>query len=103
MKKVSDHSMYSTVDAITSPSSHVLRRSDLRRNASNMLQGLVIIVLSNSSLLMSPLSIAEQHTEGTHGPFVERKLSERLFLRVDDGMTRFLNMKHYCAYLVSLF
>jgi hypothetical protein len=34
---------------------------------------------------------------------VERKLSKRIFLCMDDSMTVFLSRElHYCAYLVSL-
>jgi hypothetical protein len=77
-----------------SPSSPALQPSDLQKSASTTLRGLVHILQSNLSLLMSPLSIAELHTEVVRGPFVEPKLSGRLFLCVDDGMSEVLNCKH---------
>ena len=80
MKKVSGDPTYSTVGAMISSSSHVLQRSNPQGNVLNILQELAIIVLSNLSLLMSPLSIAEQCIKGVHGLFREQKLSERLFL-----------------------
>ena len=72
------------------PSSPMLQQSDLQKSILNILRELVCTWLSNLSLLMSPLSIAELHTEVVHGLFVEPKLSGRLFLCMDDGMSKVL-------------
>ena len=79
-----------------------LQRSDPQGNILNILQELAIIVLSNLSLLMSPLSIAEQCIKGVHGLFREQKLSERLFLCVDNGAIKFFDQKS-CTYFASPF
>jgi hypothetical protein len=87
-----------------SPSSLVLRPSDLQKNVLTILRGLARTLLSNLSLLTSPLLIAELHTGDVHGLFEEPKLSGRLFLCVDDGMSEVLNsICWFYRYLDSLF
>ena len=76
-----------------SPSSPALQPSDLQKSVSTILQGLARTLQSNLSLLMSPLLIAELHTEVVRGLFVEPKLSGKPFLCVDDGMSEVLISK----------
>lgn len=96
MKKVSGSMFFQHMvnSNAVSPSSPALQLSDLQKSVLTILRGLARTLRSNLSLLMSPLSIAEQHTEVVRGLFVEPKLSGRLFLCVDDGMSEVLNSKH---------